>query len=129
MKFPKGSLFGVQFCFVCLDDQFDCLAVGLALQNAARINSNLIGCGNRSRFASIAMRCFSLTLKSAENSNNIIQKALAFLRNRSSTAFNSERKMRLGILPRRLYGRGGASVVPAMDAAQSNRRFRCQRQN
>ena len=46
-----------------------------------------------------------------ELSNNIIQKELAFGRHWSSTVVKSARHERPGILPRRLVGRGGASVV------------------
>jgi hypothetical protein len=46
-----------------------------------------------------------------ELSNNMIQKGLAFLGDWSGTVVNSARHERLGILPRRLVGRGGASVV------------------
>src|SRR5204862_8136564 len=44
-------------------------------------------------------------------SNNIIQKGLAFGRDRSGTVANSGRQWRPEILPRRLHGRDGALVV------------------
>ena len=44
-------------------------------------------------------------------SNNIIQKGLAFGRDWSGSVVNSGRQGRFEILPRRLDGRGGASVV------------------
>jgi hypothetical protein len=46
-----------------------------------------------------------------ELSNNIIQKGLAFIGDWSGTVVKSGRHERPGILPRRLVGRGGASVV------------------
>ena len=51
-------------------------------------------------------------------SNNIIQKGLAFGRDWSGTVVNSGRQGRSEILPRRLVGRGGASVV-RRDAARN----------
>jgi Protein of unknown function (DUF3489) len=50
-------------------------------------------------------------LKCAHLSNNIIQKGLAFGRDWSGSVVNSGRCGRSEILPRRLDGRGGASVV------------------
>ena len=55
---------------------------------------------------------------SPSTSNKIIQKRLASSRGRSGTVPSSGRWLRLGILPRRLLRRGGASVVAAMVAAQ-----------
>jgi hypothetical protein len=52
-----------------------------------------------------------------KTSNNIIQKGLAFVRERSGSANRSGHDTRLGILPRRLQGQGGAVVVAATDAA------------
>jgi hypothetical protein len=52
-------------------------------------------------------------LNRPELSNNIIQKGLAFGRDWSGTVDNSGRRGRFEILPRRLVGRGGASVVAA----------------
>src|SRR5882672_7338154 len=49
--------------------------------------------------------------KAPETSNNIIQNGLAFDRHRSGTVINARRLARLEILPRRLHGRDGASVV------------------
>jgi hypothetical protein len=46
-----------------------------------------------------------------ELSNNIIQKGLAFIGDWSGTVVKSGPHERPGILPRRLVGRGGASVV------------------
>src|SRR5256885_15481698 len=51
------------------------------------------------------------TLKCPQLSNNVIQKGLAFGRDQSGTVANSGRQRRPEILPRRLDGRGGASVV------------------
>jgi hypothetical protein len=48
-----------------------------------------------------------------KTSNNIIQKGLAFPRKQSASVTSSGRQANLGILPRRLDGRGGASVVAA----------------
>ena len=53
-----------------------------------------------------------------ELSNNIIEKGLAFGRDWSGTVANSGRQRRPEILPRRLVGRDGASVV-RRDAASS----------
>jgi hypothetical protein len=47
-------------------------------------------------------------------SKNIIQKGLAFIGDWSGTVNRSGRNVRFGILPRRLGGRGGASVVRRM---------------
>jgi hypothetical protein len=55
---------------------------------------------------------------SPSTSNKIIQKGLAFSRRQSGTVSSSGRCLRFGILPHRLHSRGGASVVPAMIAAQ-----------
>jgi Protein of unknown function (DUF3489) len=71
----------------------------------------------RSRFASIILRGGTGKL-----SNNIIQKGLAFGRDWSGTVANSERHGCSEILPRRLDGRGGASVV-RRDAALIERRI------
>jgi hypothetical protein len=46
-----------------------------------------------------------------KTSNKVIQKGLAFLREQSGTLVSSGLLMCSGILPRRLYRRGGASVV------------------
>jgi hypothetical protein len=46
-----------------------------------------------------------------ELSNNIVQKGLAFIGDWSGTVAKSGRHKRPGILPHRLVGRGGASVV------------------
>src|SRR5260370_36916379 len=51
-----------------------------------------------------------------ETSNNIIQKGLAFVREQSGSVTVPGAK-RLGILPRRLHGQGGAVAVAAEDAA------------
>jgi hypothetical protein len=51
-----------------------------------------------------------------ETSNNIIQKGLAFIGDWSGTVVKSGRHERPGILPRRLVGRGGASVVARRNA-------------
>jgi hypothetical protein len=56
-------------------------------------------------------------------SNNIIQKGLAFVREQSGTVTRSEREARLGILPHRLHGRGGAVVVAANEAAATQWRI------
>ena len=56
-------------------------------------------------------------------SNNIIQKGLAFVREQSGTVTRSGREARLGILPHRLHGRGGAVVVAANDAAATQWRI------
>ena len=63
--------------------------------------------------ADIQTRCRSIILRSSapELSNNIIQKGLAFIGDWSGTVVKSGRHERPGILPRRLVGRGGASVV------------------
>jgi hypothetical protein len=52
-----------------------------------------------------------------ETSNNIIQKGLAFIGDWSGTVVKYARRGRSGILPRRLVGRGGASVVVRRNAA------------
>jgi Protein of unknown function (DUF3489) len=52
-----------------------------------------------------------------ELSNNIIQKGLAFIGDWSGTVVKSGPHERPGILPRRLVGRGGASVVARRNAA------------
>jgi hypothetical protein len=52
-----------------------------------------------------------------ELSNNIIQKGLAFIGDWSGTVVKSGPHERPGILPRRLVGRGGASVVVRRNAA------------
>jgi hypothetical protein len=54
----------------------------------------------------------------AQTSNKIIQKRLAFARKQSGTDTVPSAETRFGILPRRLDGRGGASVVTATDAAE-----------
>ncbi|MGA7103359.1 MAG: hypothetical protein WB019_24390, partial [Pseudolabrys sp.] len=56
--------------------------------------------------------------KGVEASYKIIQKGLAFLSKQSATLASSERKSSSGILPRRLDGRGGASVVRRRDATE-----------
>jgi hypothetical protein len=58
-------------------------------------------------------RARSIILRSSapELSNNIIQKGLASIDNWSGTVVKSGPHERPGILPRRLVGRGGASVV------------------
>src|SRR5262245_23774914 len=61
-----------------------------------------------------------------ELSNNIMQKGLAFVRNWSGTVVNSEHQGRSEILPRRLHGRGGASVVRRDAAINRNGGSRCQ---
>jgi uncharacterized protein DUF3489 len=53
-----------------------------------------------------------------ETSNNIIQKGLAFVRGQSGSVTVSGRQTRLGILPRRLHGRGGVVAVAAMTPHQ-----------
>ena len=58
------------------------------------------------------------SLERVQTSNKIIQKGLAFLSKQSATLASSERKSSSGILPRRLDGRGGASVVRRRDAAE-----------
>src|SRR5215831_11777596 len=57
-----------------------------------------------------------------QTSNNIIQKGLAFVREQSGSVTVSGRDA-LGILPRRLQGRGGAAVVAANDAASTQWRI------
>src|SRR5262249_23856978 len=57
-----------------------------------------------------------------KTSNNIIQKGLAFVREQSGSVTVSGRDA-LGILPRRLQGRGGAAVVAANDAAPTQWRI------
>jgi hypothetical protein len=52
--------------------------------------------------------------------NNIIQKGLAFRRDWSGTVGNSGRQGRSEILPRRLVGRDGASVVAARMPPEPN---------
>jgi hypothetical protein len=59
-------------------------------------------------------------------SNNIIQKGLAFGRDWSGTVGNPGRPGCSEILPRRLVGRGGASVVAARRRREPNGGFRCQ---
>jgi len=54
----------------------------------------------------------------AQTSNKIIEKRLAFARKQSGTDTVPSAETRFGILPRRLDGRGGASVVAATDAAE-----------
>jgi hypothetical protein len=54
----------------------------------------------------------------AQTSNKIIQKRLAFAPKQSATDTVPSAETRSGILPRRLDGRGGASVVAATDAAE-----------
>ena len=58
------------------------------------------------------------SLERVKTSNKIIQKGLAFLSKQSATLASSERKSSSGILPRRLDGRGGASVVRRRDATE-----------
>ena len=50
-------------------------------------------------------------LSAPKLSNNILQKELAFIGHWSGTVVESGRYKRPGILPRRLAGRGGVSVV------------------
>jgi len=50
-------------------------------------------------------------LSAPKLSNNILQKELAFIGHWSGTVVESGRYKRPGILPRRLVGRGGVSVV------------------
>jgi hypothetical protein len=57
-----------------------------------------------------------------ETSNNIIQKGLAFVREQSGSVTVPGAK-RLGILPRRLHGQGGAVAVAANDAAPTRWRI------
>ena len=52
-------------------------------------------------------------LRPAQTSNNIIQKGLAFVLERSGSVTRSGHQTRLGILPRRLHGQGGVVVVAA----------------
>ena len=52
-----------------------------------------------------------LCLSARNLGNYIIEKGLAFRAERSGTGSNRGRQARLEILPRRLRGRGGASVV------------------
>jgi len=54
-----------------------------------------------------------------KTSNNVIQKGLAFGREESGTV-TVPGATRLGFLPRRLHGRGGAAVVAAMTPHQRN---------
>jgi hypothetical protein len=54
----------------------------------------------------------------AQTSNKIIQKRLASAPKQSATDTVPSAETRSGILPRRLDGRGGASVVAATDAAE-----------
>ena len=54
----------------------------------------------------------------AKTSNNIIEKGLAFLCKQSGTVTVPGARARLGILPRRLHGQGGASVAAAMALRQ-----------
>jgi hypothetical protein len=65
------------------------------------------------RLAKATNRAPSIILRSLapELSNNIIQKGLAFIGDWSGTVVKSGPHERPGILPRRLVGRGGASVV------------------
>jgi hypothetical protein len=58
-----------------------------------------------------------------QTSNNIIQKGLAFVRERSGTVTVPGTARVSGILPRRLHGQGGAVVVAANDAAPTQRRI------
>src|SRR5215470_7360626 len=58
-----------------------------------------------------------------ELSNNIIQKGLAFVREQSGSVTVPGARRALGILPRRLRGRGGAVVVAANDAAPTQWRI------
>jgi hypothetical protein len=57
----------------------------------------------------------------AQTSNKIIQKGLAFARKQSGTDTVPSAKTRVGILPCRPVGRGGASVVTAPDAVAAER--------
>src|SRR5262245_23319383 len=58
-----------------------------------------------------------------QTSNNIIRKGLAFVREQSGTVTVPGARCALGILPRRLHGRGGAAVVAANDAAPTQWRI------
>ena len=64
-----------------------------------------------SRIASA--RSESASHRRPQTSNNIIQKGLAFVRERSGSVTVPGTSARLGILPRRLHGQGGAVVVAA----------------
>jgi hypothetical protein len=65
----------------------------------------------RKRISKLAVRSIILRSSAPELSNNIIQKGLAFIDDWSGTVVKSGRHERPGILPRRLVGRGGASVM------------------
>jgi hypothetical protein len=65
----------------------------------------------QSRISKLAARSILLCPSAPELSNNIIQKGLAFIGDWSGTVVKSGPHERPGILPRRLVGRGGASVV------------------
>jgi Protein of unknown function (DUF3489) len=58
-----------------------------------------------------------------QTSNNIIQKGLAFVRERSGSVTVPGTNRASGILPRRLHGRGGAVGVAANDAAPTQWRI------
>jgi len=74
-------------------------------------------------YSSAAAICLIIPCSSAPTlSNNIIQKGLAFGRDWSGSVVNSGALRRSEILPRRLHGRGGASVV-RRDAALTERRI------
>ena len=70
------------------------------------------------RSAGIQSASIILRSNTGELSKNIIQKGLAFGRDWSGTVGNSGAQGRSEILPRRLGGRGGASVV-RRDAAMN----------
>jgi len=61
----------------------------------------------------------------AQTSNKIIQKGLAFARKQSGTDTVPSAETRFGILPRRLFGRGGASVVTAQCRQNPNGGSQC----
>jgi hypothetical protein len=65
----------------------------------------------KKRISKLAARSIILRSLAPELSNNIIQKGLAFTGDWSGTVVKSGPHERPGILPRRLVGRGGASVV------------------
>jgi hypothetical protein len=67
-------------------------------------------CGSRDRHSAAAAAIILRSL-GPDLSNNIIQKGLAFIGDWSGTVVKSGPHERPGILPRRLVGRGGASVV------------------
>jgi hypothetical protein len=71
----------------------------------------------------VSIQVYSLYFPAATlGVNNMVQKGPAFVREQSGTVTRSEREARLGILPRRLHGRGGAVVVAATTPFQRNGR-------